>query len=627
MAKKFIGGRGFNSKTLLDECPPNCDPFSPENRLCIAPGPFSGTKLPLTCRTEVSCISAYAGILGDGSAGGMFAFHMKRAGYDHLVIHGKSDKPVYLYITDTVAELRDASDLWGKSIWDATDILKNRHGMGSVMGVGQAGENLVRSASTMVDKYASAAKGSGAVWGAKLIKAVFVAGKKDVPLVDPDTYNQLAVEDINFFRTEPKFKNVISKYGTHIGMAHWKPGYKYWDEYWEEDQVPENLRPDNWKKYECGRHGCLGCPIQCKNAFKIPEGHRRAGEKGAALEYEAIMCMGTNCGIKDPVTILEMENLADMYGMDVIALGNDIALAKELYNKGVIDDKVTEGLKLDWDNNDNQVELIHRVAMREGFGNLLAEGFYPMAKIIGPEAMKRCYHVKGVSRGPHNAGMWALSHAISTRGADHLRGRSWAYMENDPDDLLPKLLKNPSEFPASFQTDPVVALTVSERATTLTDCIGRCKGAVNSWTCSVPLCWKFPLWGGLIKLLTAATGLQDFWTPTRLVETADRVYLVERLINIKQGCTREEDAFPQKPDVVGTPEGLKDIVEFNKLLEHYYELHGYDLKTGVPTTETAKTLDLTEELQKVLGQMKDIKRWDGPQLLPLDQYPHGGQRS
>lgn len=557
----------------------------------------------------------------------MFGFHLKRCGIDQIVIHGKAPRPQYLLITSTGAELRDASEIWGKSIWVATDKLKEVHGAGSVMGIGQAGENLARASSTMVDKYASAAKGSGAVWGSKLLKAVFAFGKTEVPLCDKATFDSLAAEDVNFFLTNPKYKETISKYGTHIGMAHWKPGHRYYSEYWTEDQVPLNLQPDSWKQYETGRHGCLGCPVKCKNAYAMPKGHRRAGEKGAALEYEGIMCLGTNCGIKDPVTILEMENLSDAYGMDVIALGNDIALAKDLYNKGFINDTVTGGLSLEWENAENQVELIHRIALRQGFGNVLAEGYYSFAKLMGEEALRRCYHVKGVSRGPHEAGMWALSHAISTRGADHLRGRSWAYMENDPEDLLPRLLLKPDEFPAEFKTDSVVALTISERATTLTDCIGRCKGAVNSWTAAVPLCWKEPLYGGLVKLLVAATGIADHWSGPVLNELADRVYFIERLINIKQGCSRKHDSFPQLPEVAATEEGARQREQFQQLLAHYYEIHGYDVETGVPTMATARKLGVEQELQSVLDNMTRIREWDGPALWPLDAYPHAGDRS
>lgn len=176
-ARHFIGGRGLNSKTLFNEVSAGIDPLGPKNVLCLAPGPLTGTLLELTSRLEVSTLSPYSGILGDGNAGGSFATFLKWAGYDQIVISGRANSPAYLWIDDGNLELRDATDLWGKTTWDTTDMLHKRHGKNiSVAGIGQAGENLVRFSSTIVDKYASAARGSGAVWGSKNLKAIAVRG-------------------------------------------------------------------------------------------------------------------------------------------------------------------------------------------------------------------------------------------------------------------------------------------------------------------------------------------------------------------------------------------------------------------------------------------------------------------
>ena len=183
-------------------------------------------------------------------------------------------------------------------------------------------------------------------------------------------------------------------------------------------------------------------------------------------------------------------------------------------------------------------------ARRDSFGNLIAEGMYNLARIIGKDAMEYCYHVKGLSRGPHSVGLFSLAHATSTRGADHLRGRSWAYGENDPQ-IFPELVRE--GFIPDVNQDPVGALIVSERATTLTDAIGRCKGAVNSWVAAVPLVWKYPLFDGLARLLTAATGVE--FDTAGLEEAADRIYALERAFNIRQGTTRKDDRLPQKPEV------------------------------------------------------------------------------
>ena len=617
-AKDFIGGRGFNSMTLFNEVKPGIDPLGPENVLCLAPGPFTGTQLGLSSRIEVSTLSPQSSILGDGNAGGSFATILKRAGYDQIVITGRAPSPKYLLIDDGQVELRDASQLIGKSTWETTDALEEIHGKGiSVACIGQAGENMVRFASTIFDKYNSAARGSGAVFGSKNLKAIVVRGTGKVQVALPEELSQLAKEDREFFIKDKFHRETVSVYGSHIGVTDWGPGYHNFQEYWSAKDVPENLRPEAWKKYEVKRTACLGCVVGCKNVFRIPQG-KYAGEEGKALEYEAIYCMGINSGILDPVAILEMENLADKYGMCVVGLGNAVALAKGLYNLGLITKEDTGGLSLEWENVDAQIELIHQIALREGFGNLVAEGIYGFAKIIGRGAMDYCYHVKGLSRGVYPVGMFTLAHATSTRGADHLRGRSWAYGENDQE-FFPDLINR-----GFIPQDTVGALTVSERATTLADITGRCKGAVNSWVCSVPLVFKYPLWEGAAKLLRAATGCE--FTATSLEEALDRVYILEMAFNARQGITRKHDRLPQKPEVKGTPHGEKELQEHGEMLTEYYRVHGCDLETGIPTRERLKSLGLKQVAAELEahGQYSD---WDGPPLWSLDKYPSGGRRA
>ena len=617
VAKKFIGGRGFNSKTLFDEIEPGIDPLGPENVLCLAPGPLTGTSLGLTSRLEVSTLSPYSGILGDGSVGGAFATFLKRAGYDQIVIMGKAGSPRYLWIDNGNVELRDAADLWGKTTWETTDILQKRHGRDvSVACIGQAGENLVRFASTIVDKYSSAARGSGAVWGSKNLKAIAVRGAGKVPLANPEEFKALAREDREFFLKDPMQHEVIAVYGTHIGMMSWWPGYRHFEKYLSAKEIPKALRPKAWKQYEIGRYGCYNCPVSCKNKYRIPRG-RRAREIGAGLEFEAIYCLGVNSGIEDPLAILEMENLADMYGMDVIGLGNTIAFAKELYQRGILTREDTHGLLLEWEDADSQVELIHQTALREGFGNLTAEGMYNLARIIGKNAMEYCYHVKGLSRGPYPVGLFSLAHATSTRGADHLRGRSWAFGENDPQ-VFPELVKK--GFIPDVNQDPVGALIVSERATTLTDAIGRCKGAVNNWATAVPLVWKYPLFQGLARLLTAATGIE--FDTASLEEAADRIYALERAFNIRQGTTRKDDRLPQKPEVKNSSQGEEERRKHEGMLTDYFRRRGYGPETGIPTRWRLEELGL-KYVADELDAHSQYPEWEGPALWPVEAYPRG----
>ncbi|TYT75146.1 aldehyde ferredoxin oxidoreductase family protein [Desulfobotulus mexicanus] len=620
-AQLFIGGRGLNDKVLFDRIPPGTDPLGPENVICFAPGPLSGTVLGLTSRVEVSTLSPYSGILGDGNAGERLAHVMKLAGWDQINITGRCERPSYLYIHEDEVSLIPCPEHWGTDTWEFTEAMRNTHDRDiSVACIGQAGECLVRFASVIVDKYASAARGAGAVMGSKNLKGIVVRGNRKVKLADPETFKALAKEDRNFFKTDPFQKGVASCIGSHHGILNWFPGYRNYEDFWDRSKIPAAIQPEAFKEYEVRRTGCRNCTVQCKNRFEIPKG-RRAGEQGEAMEYECVFCLGTNCGITDPVVIMEMENLCDRYGMDIIAAGNTMAMVKDLFNMGDITIEDTGGLDLSWENADDQVKLLHRTALRQGFGNIVAEGLYLGAKILGKRAMDVCYHVKGLSRGPYKSGMFALAHATSTRGADHLRGRSWAYGENDGD-LFSKL-KSEGRLPADMADNPVSALIVSERACTLADCIGRCKGAVNSWSCAVPLVNQYPLMEGLARLMTAATGVP--YTEERLSATADRVYLLEKAFNIRCGTRRQDDRLVLHKDLLGTEEAAKEQEKHEAMLTAYYEASGQDLVTGIPTRRKLEELELgfvADTLEKELP----LEPWDGPKPWPLNAYPSGEKR-
>lgn len=588
VAHQFLGGRGLNSKTLFDLVKPGIDPLGPENVLCLANGPLSATPLGLTSRLEVSTLSPYSGILGDGNAGGGFAAALKRAGYDQIVILGRAAQPTYIWIDDDRVELRPASHLWGSSTWQTVDRLQATHGMGiSVACIGPAGENLVRFASTIVDKYASAARGSGAVFGSKNLKAIAVHGSGHVALAEPETFASLAATERHILSNDPTQKEIAAVYGSHIGTVNWKPGWRHYSRYLTAEETPPQLRPEHWKKYEIQRTGCQSCFIRCKNVFQIPSGPRQ-GEKGEGLEYEAIFCLGFNCGIDDPIAILEMGNLGDAYGMCVVALGNTLAFLKDCFSRGLITTRDTDGLQLDLENTAAQIELIHRTALREGFGNVVAEGLMNTAHLLGPEAMAHCYHVKGLGRGLYPAGFYSLAHATSTRGADHLRGRTWSLFENEP--YILAQLEKAGAVPPGLLQNPPLALTLAETACTLADSLGRCKGAVNSWNCAVPLLGQYPLWEGYAKLMTAATGVP--FSAEKLATAADRIYALERAFNARQGITRQDDGIPQKPEIKNTPAGQRERELHEKLLTSYYLLRDYDLATGIPTRAGLERLDL-----------------------------------
>ncbi len=296
VAKDFMGGRGLNSKVLFDEVKPGIDPLGPENVYCMSSGPLTGTAISLSSRIQVSTISPLSYILGDGNSGGDFPALLRRAGYDQIVITGRASKPKYIWIENDNVELRDASDLWGRNNYDTADMLHEDLGNDvRVASIGQAGENLVRFACTVFDRHFTAARGSGAVLGSKNLKAIAVRGTGKVSIAKPDEYMQLVREDTQFFLTD-RTQREIHKYGTHLGVVNWYPGYRYFKKLLSKEEIPFELTPEGFKKDEIGRYGCFGCVVACRDVFKIPDGPYK-GEVGKALEYETIFCTGINCGI------------------------------------------------------------------------------------------------------------------------------------------------------------------------------------------------------------------------------------------------------------------------------------------------------------------------------------------
>ncbi len=604
-AHSFIGGRGLNIKVLWDEVRPGIDPLSPENVLALAVGPFTGTPLDHTCRIEVSTLSPISGILGDGSSGGVFPAFLKYGGYDQIVVTGRSEKPKYLWIDDGKAELKDASGLWGKPTDETTDILVRDQGKDvKVACIGQGGENLARVASTIFDKYHSAARGSGAVWGSKNLKAIAVRGTKRPKIARPDEFMELVKKDRQHLINDEFHKKIITVYGTLFGFMHWNPKVKNMRSHLAPENVPENLTPDGMKKYEVGRLPCYNCATGCGILYEVPTGKYKT--KGGRLEFETMGCCGTNTGVMDPEAIYLMDNLGDKYGLDVMALGHAIGLAKELYERGIITKKDTGGMALEWDDVDGTIEMVHMIAKREGFGDKMAEGCFNLARMYGQEAMSYCMHIKGLLREPASTQLIGLLYATSTRGADHLRGNmiiskspyNMAYVKDlEEKGLVPK--------------DTVGKAITGQRVFLLSDILTRCKCGVINWPDSVPLIFEYPLFEGVVKLFSAGTGWET--SSEELVRALDRIYNLERAFIVRQGITRKHDRYTVRPENVGTSKANAELAEHERLLDGYYKERGWDLKTGIPTRRTLEELGL-KYVADELESHGPYPEWVGPPL-------------
>lgn len=611
-AYNFIGGRGLNIKALWDEIKLRIDPLSPENVLCLAAGPLTGTLINGTSRLHVSCLSPYSGILGDGSAGGHFAAWLKFAGYDQIIIAGRAEKPVYLWIEDDDVKLRDAEHLWGKNTWETEEIIRKDLGRDVQLAcIGQAGEHLVRFASTIINKFRSAARGSGAVWGSKNLKAIAVRGTKGVKVADVDGLLDLAKQEREFFLSDEFHHEVYGKLGTPYGMLHWWPAWKNHQKSLAPHDIPHDITAEALvTHYEVKRSACFGCALYDSGYFEIKFGSY-AETKGGKLDFETMSCCGTNCGLLKLEPMLKIDTLCDMYGLCTIPTGYVIGFAMELYEKGIINKENTDGMGLEWGNESVIIELIHKISNREGFGNLLAEGQYNLARIIGKEAMKYCYHVKGLSRGYHYAGACDVLYSTSTRGADHLRGD----ITNSDSPYNIRYLEE-LEKAGVIPTDIPEKAIYGQRIFTLSDILTRCKGGVYTWPQSHPLIWKYPLFEGPAKLLYLATGWEV--TVDELIRITDRVYTLERAFNVREGINRRNDVPPKRAFEVG----LVASEQHNEWLDKYYELRGWDRETGIPTKTTLEKLGMKYVVDELEANMP-YPEWNGPPLWPPERYPRG----
>ncbi|RJS79399.1 aldehyde ferredoxin oxidoreductase [Candidatus Bathyarchaeota archaeon] len=575
-ARKFIGGKGLGAKILYDSLKPGVNPLSPENILIFASGPLTATLAPTSARWAVVTKSPLTNIFLDCQVGGYFGAAMKLAGFDCIIVEGKADKPVYLWVHDKNCEILDADFLWGKGCFETEEILKKRLGLNvRVASIGPAGENLVRYACISVDKYRQAGRGgAGAVMGSKNLKAVAVqsSGHK-IRYADPEGFRKAANEALRVIK-ENSFIPLRRKYGTPIWVspvnkAALLPTKNFRTGVFEKaDEISgETMR----KKIVFKDGTCYNCIIQCWKYTHVKSGKYKFDEL-AGPEYESIALLGSNCGVGSIEAVAYANMLCDNLGLDTISTGNTIAFAMECFEKGLLTLKDTDGINLKFGNAEAEFEMIKKIANREGIGNLLGEGVRRASKKIGKGSEKFAMHVKGLEipgYDPRGAFGMALAYATSDRGACHQR--AWTVRAEISGELAPRFsTKGRAKF---------VKETQDERAMCF----------------SLVLCDFAPLKiEHFVKLLNTATGFN--FTVEDYLKTGERIWNLTRLFNVREGITREDDTLPPRFMEEPLPEGVtkgqvvtKEML--NQMLDEYYTLRGWD-ENGIPTKEKLKELEL-----------------------------------
>lgn len=579
---EYLGGRGLAIRLLWDLNPIGVDPFSPYNHLVIANGPLSSLPAPSSGKIQVATKSPLTLGYGDGNLGSMASFHLKRSGYDAIVVTGASRKPVYLYIENEKVEFRDAEDLWGLDTFTAEDKLIREHGRNvGILLIGPAGENLVRYATIISQKGRSGGRpGVGAVMGSKKLKAIVVKGSKEPPIANKEEFRKIAEEayekimksdNYDFWIRQGTMATIVwSQQNSVLPTRNFREGV--WEEY-------ESISGDLMEKIKIARRGCPFCNMQCGNVILDDSSEE------SELDYENVAMLGSNILLSDLRRVGEINKLADKMGLDTISLGNSLGFYMEASERKLVEEK------LEWGDYREIKRLVIDISHRRGLGAFLAEGVMRMSRSLGREAREFAVHVKGLEVSAydcHAAPAMALAYGTSPIGAHHKD--AWIIAFEVRTDRF------------GYTREKV------ERLVFLQDMRGGMFESLT--TCRLP--WVevaldleyYP------KLLTAATGVT--WTLEDIRVVANRIYSLIRAYWIREhgDWSREMDYAPirwfKHPLTKGPYTGMKlDFDKYNKMLDMYYEMRGWG-ERGIPRKETLQKLKL-DYVIPVLEKIVELK--------------------
>jgi len=590
----FLGGRGINMYLLCKNTSSRTRPLGPENPLIIGAGLLAGTPAPCGARCSLSGKSPETGLLGDSNIGGFFAARMRKAGYDHIVITGVSQTPVYIFIHDGRVFFKDASHLWGKDTLETARILEQSHGRSAqALVIGPAGENLVRFATVRHGlKNTAGRTGMGCLMGSKRIKAIVVKGTRRLSLEDPDTMRQYSRELVSRIK-QTRTTEVLHRYGTpflfdlhnRMGIVRARNGQH------SVFKQARALRAAYIKRYATQSKGCFSCPIRCQHSYTFRHTDGRE-ETVHGMEYGVLGSLGPVCGIGDTDAIFSMNDMLNRAGLDASSAGNIIAWVIELFQRGIITEADTGGLRPQWGDSACVKQLISAIIHRQGFGNLLADGARIASKALGGGTEQYLtwskYLPQSDSVDVRAYKGFALGVATATRGGDHLRSRPTLEALNLSEDDLLRVLGEPvSGDPTSYRGKAFMVWW-SEIQYALADALGICRFAQKFNSTDHLGIEEFG------RLIFYATGM-DLSTD-ELITAGERILTMERLFLQREGISRKHDSLPQRyfepmPDGPHAGE-LIDNTAFNRMLDTYYSLHGWEQDTGNPTQSTIEHLNL-----------------------------------
>ena len=599
-ARKFIGGRGINSLILFNEMAQGTGWSNPENLLVLGAGALVGTLTPGACRTSIETKSVFNNGKGSANVGGHFGPELKYAGFDHVVISGKSDRPVYLWIHEGKTELRDARIIWGKTTFETEEVLEREHASRRirVAAIGPAGENLVRGSGVVCDR-AKVAGGSGVgcVMGDKKLKAVVACGHRgSIKVAESDRF--LRAVDVALKKVRESPLSEMMKKSTLAGR--WcDPNSPNWDflisarngqdDYWEVEKRVKIANPETgFPKYRKSTSACFMCPIGCMPFSEINQGKYK-GTKGAGFWSNTLMD-AVRLDITDPEGIIKAWILANELGLDTDFATNVASWAFECFEKGLLSEKDTEGLKLEWGNVEAFIELLKRLAYRQGIGDFLAQGVKEASRKLGRGSEGFAIHMKGQdSIEPYRVPKgWALGVATSPVAGRHLRGTSIGGERFGPKNI---------SFAAHTYGDQPKHVVWQSLTKEIEDMLGICV-YVGTWSGAYAL---EP--SDYVALVNSVMGTD--LTEDEIFTIARRSYNLEKAFNTLHTDFDRKDDYPPKrfmeePVKTGFYKGYRCEKEnWDRMLDEFYELHGWDKATGLQTRTSLTKLGMENVAQKL----------------------------
>jgi aldehyde:ferredoxin oxidoreductase len=575
LAQDFIGGRGMGDKILYNHLASGVDPLSPENVIVLTTGLLTGTNAPFSSRSFLVTKSPLTGAILMGNSGGYLGPELKFAGYDALVVTGKADLPSYLWINDSNVEIKSAKNMWGLGTKETEEIIgEETDERARIACVGPAAEKLVKFACVRCGDRAFGRGGSGAVFAAKNLKAISVRGHGKVNVANRDAFASIVAQVLDSYKNNA-FMQEWRKFGTpyivgpmnELGIfptRNWQTGL--FEGY---DKIDGNAHKNHVTKHIT----CFNCPVAC-NSWSVVQNGEYAGSECRGPEYETLWAFGGACGNSNLESIIAANEACNELGMDTESCGSTIAFAMELFERGILTERDTAGLKLSFGNHKAMVQLVKMIANREGIGDILAEGTRKASQKIGKGAEKFAIHVKGLEMDgydPRGAKAQGIAFATASRGGCHHSG----YAKQELYDAT---------FDRFTEKGKGKLAKQNEDETAFVDSTGLCAfphqlGVVSN--------------DQLASLLYAASGIKEFSDVVYLLRAGERIMNLERLFNLREGFTNKDDVLPERFLVNPMPTGnaRTQVVHFYPMLKEYYEARGWTNK-GVPTDYTLRRLSL-----------------------------------